>query len=305
MRQNIIFKSQGLRCSGWLYMPDNLSEGQEAPAIVMAHGFSAVKEQFLESYAERFVDAGFVTMVFDYRYFGESEGEPRGQLFPLEQVEDYRNAITWLSDQPKIDPERIGVWGTSFSGGLVFHLSVFDRRIKALVAQVPSVFNYENYRAMDPEGSDQLAEFLLQDRIGRYKTGEVNYLKVVAPEGEPCVLPGKESYEAFMTSKENAPTWLNGVTLESLEKIDEFDPTRYIHLIAPKPLLIIAAEHDSLIPTSLVAEAYERAREPKDMVTLPCLHYEVYNTEQWFSKAVGAAVDWFKKHLVEKHSSST
>ena len=96
-----------------------------------------------------------------------------------------------------------------------------------------------------------------------------------------------------------------GVTLESLEKIDEFDPTRYIHLIAPKPLLIIAAEHDSLIPTSLVAEAYERAREPKDMVTLPCLHYEVYNTEQWFSKAVGAAVDWFKKHLVEKHSSST
>jgi hypothetical protein len=145
----------------------------------------------------------------------------------------------------------------------------------------------------------------MPDNLLRYKTGEINYLKVVAPEGEPCVLHGEESHEAFMSSKENAPTWLNGVTLESLEKIDEFDPTRYIHLIAPNPLLIIAAENDSLIPADLIVEAYERAREPKNMVMLPCLHYEVCNTEPWFSKASGAAVDWFKKHLLGKHSSST
>jgi len=297
MRKNISFTSKRLRCNGWLYIPDNIEAGQRAPAIVMAHGFSGVKEQFLDHFAEKFVDAGFVTLVFDYRYFGESAGEPRGQLFPLEQVEDYRNAITWLSDQPQVDPARIGVWGTSFSGGLIFHLTVFDRRIKVAVAQVPSVLNYETRRAIDPEKHDRISEFLLQDRISRYQNGTINYLKVVAPEGELCALPGKESYDAFMVLKERAPSWLNGITIESLEKIREFDPIRYIHLIAPTPLLIITAEHDSLIPIKYVMDAYARVKDPKDMVILPCKHFDVYGTEPWFSKAAIAAVNWFEKHI--------
>jgi len=139
MRKNISFTSKGSRCSGWLYVPDAQEADQKAPAIVMAHGLAAVKEQGLPDFAERFVAAGFVTLVFDYRYFGDSEGEPRSQIFPLEMVEDYRNAITWVSDQPEVDPHRIGIWGTSYSGGncitlnyLVFGLSlvisgIFDR----------------------------------------------------------------------------------------------------------------------------------------------------------------------------------
>jgi hypothetical protein len=94
MRKDITFTSKGLRCRGWLYVPDDLAEGQRSPTIVMAHGFSAVKEMMLPDFAERFAAAGFVTLAFDYRYFGDSEGEPRSQLFPLEQVEDVRNAIT-------------------------------------------------------------------------------------------------------------------------------------------------------------------------------------------------------------------
>lgn len=100
-----------------------------------------------------------------------------------------------------------------------------------------------------------------------------------------------------MALKEHAPTWLNGVTIESLEKIQEFDPTRFIHLIAPTPLLIIGAEQDALIPARLVIEAYERVRAPKELVMLPCRHFDVYNTEPWFSKAAGAAVGWFEKYL--------
>ncbi len=293
MRHDITFISQQLRCSAWLYVPDDLSADRKAPAIVMAHGFSCVKEQSLESFALRFAAAGFIVLLFDYRFFGQSEGEPRCQLFPLEQIEDYRNAITWLSDHPQVDPERIGAWGTSFSGGLMFHLAVFDRRIKATVAQVPSVLNYDN-GPRDPERD----ELLIQDRVARYRTGVVNYLKVVAPEGEPCILSGQESYDAFMAMSGNAPTWRNEVTVESLEKIREFDPTRYIHLIAPTPLLIIAAEHDYLIPAALITEAYERAAEPKEMLLLPCRHFDVYGTDPWFSQAVNAAIEWFKKYLI-------
>lgn len=297
MRHDVTFMSQGLRCSAWLYVPGGLAAGRKAPAIVMAHGFSCVKEQGLERFAERFAAAGFVVLLFDYRCFGESEGEPRGQLFPLDQIEDYRNAVTWLAAHPQVDPGRIGAWGTSFSGGLVFHLSVFDRRIRAVVAQVPSVLNCENGPVMDLGRDDPFTRFLLQDRVARYETGAVNYLKVVAPEGEACILSGQESYDAFTALSVNAPTWQNGVTVASMEKIREYDPTRYIHLIAPTPLLIIGAKHDSLIPANLVAEAYERAREPKEMLMLPCRHFDVYGGEPWFSLAADAAVAWFTKHL--------
>lgn len=75
-------------------MPDDLKPGSKAPVIVMANGFTGVKEQVLPDFATRFVNAGFATLVFDYRYFGDSEGEPRSQNFPLELVEDCRNAIT-------------------------------------------------------------------------------------------------------------------------------------------------------------------------------------------------------------------
>lgn len=297
MRQDITFLSQGLRCSGWLYIPNDLPAEQKAPAIVMAHGFSAVKEMYLANFAERFVTAGFVTLVFDFRYFGDSEGEPRGQLFPHEQREDYRNAITWICDHPQVDPARIGVWGTSYSGGVALHLAAFDKRINAVVVQLPSVHNWETRRRIDPDGFDKATTFLIQDRIARYRTGVVNYFKVVAPEGEPSAIPTTEAYEWFMHASSIVPSWRNQVTVESLEKIREFDPVGPIHLITPTPLLMIVAEHDSLIPSALVIAAYERARDPKAISMLPCGHFDVYNTEPWLSKAVSAEVDWFMRHL--------
>lgn len=296
MRKNITFDSKGLRCSGWLYMPDDLEADQKAPAIVMAHGFTAVKEQGLSDFAERFVAAGFAALVFDYRYFGDSEGEPRSQVFPLEMVEDYRNAITWVSDQAQVDTQRIGIWGTSFSGGLVLYVGTFDKRVKTVVAQVPSTLNPESRRAINPELWDRAGEFLLRDRIERYKTGVVNYMKVVAPEGEPCALPGKEAYEGYMAIKELGPNWRNQVSLESLEKIREFDPVSLIHLMAPTALLLIPAEKDGLIPVDVVKSTYERAQQPKALLVLQIKHFDIYR-EPWLSKAADAAIDWFKKYL--------
>jgi len=296
MRKDITFTSKGLRCRGWLYVPDGLAEGQKSPTIVMAHGFSAVKEMILPDFAGRFAAAGFVTLAFDYRYFGDSEGEPRSQLFPLEQVEDVRNAITWVSDQPEVDPQRIGIWGTSYGGGIVVYTATFDRRIRAVVAQVPATISAEFRRALDPKGWDARDVFYLRDRVERYRTAAVNYMKVVAPEGEPCVFPGRENYEGYMTSAETSPNWRNQVTIESLEQIREFDSTRLIHWVAPTALLLIPAEKDSLIPVDAVKETYERAREPKALLALPIKHFEVYE-EPWFSKVAGAAVDWFRTHL--------
>lgn len=294
MRKDISFTSKGLRCSGWLYVPDDLKAGQKAPAIVMAHGFTGLKEAILPDFAALFVNAGFVTLVFDFRYFGDSEGEPRSQVFPLEMVKDCRNAITWVSDQPEVDSQRIGIWGTSFGGGLVLYVGTYDRRVKAVVSQVPSAPSPEQRRARNPQSWEDMTKILLRDRIARYKTGAVNYLKVVAPEGEPCVLPGREAYEEYMALMQ--PNWRNQVTLESLEKIREFDPASMIHMMSPTALLLIPAEKDSFFPLDLVKAIYERAREPKAMSVLPIRHFEVYS-EPWLSKVASLAISWYEKHL--------
>jgi fermentation-respiration switch protein FrsA (DUF1100 family) len=300
MRRNIIFISKGLHCVGWIYIPDELVEGKKAPAIILAHGFAGEKESILPNYAEQFSRAGYVALVFDYRYFGDSEGEPRHQLFPLEEVEDVRNAITWISDQPEVDSRRIGLWGTSFGGGIVIYTATWDRRAKAVVAQVPAAISKEARMNLNPEQWKRMGDFLLQDRIQRYKTGAVNYLKVVSLEAEPCVFPGKEFYDEYMDllvryPKSN-PTWRNGVTLESLEKVREFDAVGMIHHMAPTALLLIAAEKDSALPIDAIRETYKRASEPKALSVLPINHFELY-AEPWLTKSAGEAINWYNKYL--------
>ncbi len=295
MRRQVIFDSKGCRCRGWLHVPDSLAPGQKAATIIRASGFTGVIPMGLES-AEKSASAGFVTLVFDFRHFGDSEGEPRSQLFPLEQVEDVRNAITWLSDQPEVDAGRIGLCGTSFGGAVVIYAATFDRRVKAVVAQMPAAWTPEFRRSMDPEKWDRMGAFLQRNRIERYKTGATSYFKVVSPVAEPCVLPGREAYEEYMALSKNSPNWRNQVTVESLEKTREFDPVSMVHLMTPTPLLLIAAEQDTQVPLEAVKAVYERAREPKALSVLPIAHFAIHS-EPWLSTCARTAMDWFEKYL--------
>ncbi|MCH9036559.1 MAG: alpha/beta hydrolase [Chloroflexi bacterium] len=299
MRREIEFPSNGLTCRGWLYVPDSSVANKPAPAIVMAHGFSAVKEMFrLSKYAERFEEAGFVTLVFDFRFLGASDGEPRGQIISHEQQDDYRNAITWLSRQPEVDEDRIGVWGTSYSGGHVLHLAAFDPRIKAVVAQVPTICPWRQIvHRSGQDGLDRLLGMLTADRVQQFETGIRNSIKVVGLQGELSALSVPDAYEAMMRNAEIAPNWINSVTMESLENYVGYHPTASIELISPTPLIMILAEKDSLIPVELARTAFDRAGEPKELHTFPCGHFEVYETEPWFTKAVSSMADWYTKYL--------
>jgi fermentation-respiration switch protein FrsA (DUF1100 family) len=265
----------------------------------MAHGFSAVKEMFLPAFAERFRAAGFAVLLFDFRFLGESGGEPRGQVFPCEQHEDYRNALSWIASQPGIDGARLGLWGTSYSGGHTLHLAAFDRRVKAAVAQVPAVRAWPLLLGrLGRAGLDALLGMIAADRAERFASGKLSEIPVVAPPGQACVLGAPDAWQWFEKSGASlAPSWRNAVTLESLEKMVEYDPTGAIELVSPTPLLVIGARRDSLIPVEELRAAVARAGEPKRYLELDCGHFEVYDTSPHFEHAVGAAVSWFRAHL--------
>src|SRR5205823_10920001 len=142
MRRDIEFSAEGVTLRGWLYLPD--SGGPPHPVVVMAHGYSAVKEMYLDRFAEVFAQAGLAALVFDNRGFGASDGEPRLEIDPWAQVRDYRHAITYARTLPEVDRERVGVWGSSYSGGHVLVVGAIDRRVKCVVSQVPLVSGYRN-----------------------------------------------------------------------------------------------------------------------------------------------------------------
>ncbi|MFO7962744.1 MAG: alpha/beta hydrolase [Desulfobacterales bacterium] len=300
MRKDVTFLSDGMTCKGWFYLPDDLRENQKVPVVIMAHGFSAVKEHYLSRYAERFVSSGMAVLVFDYRYLGESEGEPRGQVLPHTQLNDYRNALSWVCRQAEVDPDRLGVWGTSYSGGHVLHLGAFDRRIKAVVSQVPNICGWRSVlKSSGMEGLRFLQEMVVNDRLSAYPD-EIRYLPVVAPEGEPAALGTPDAYAFFHSGEEKAAeNWINKVSLESIEKMIESNPADAIEIISPTPLMIVAAVQDFLIPIEIVREAFERAGEPKKLVEIPCGHFDVYYASPWHEQAVEAADQWFRKHLLE------
>jgi len=295
MRTDIEFQSEGVTCRGWLSVPDARTPAARAPAIVMAHGFSAVKEMRLDRFADAFAAAGLASVVFDYRGLGASDGEPRQDLDPQAQLRDYRNAISWARRRPEIDPARIGVWGTSYSGGHALMLGALDRRVRAVVAQVPLIDAYEWIgRELGHEARDALVAAQIAERERIYDGGAPAMMPVVGDAGAALATPDAAAW--FDALAADAPTWRNLVTLRSWERLLEYSPLRWIDRIAPTPLLVIAAEHDLLCPVTLVREAFARAGEPKRLVVLPVGHFDPYEPPT-FAAAAGAAVDWFTAHL--------
>ncbi|HZP44942.1 MAG TPA: alpha/beta hydrolase [Candidatus Binataceae bacterium] len=296
MRRDIEINAEGATLRGWLYLPDRAPA--TVPAVVMAHGFSAVKEMYLDRYAEVFAAAGLAVVVFDNRNFGASSGEPRYEIDPWQQVRDYRHVITWVRQQPGIDRDRIGVWGSSYSGGHVLVLGAIDRRIKCLVSQVPLVSGSRNLkRLVRADMFAALREQFDADREARFNGAPPTMIPVVSedPLG-PAALPTADSWSWFTeTGRARAHAWHNQVTLRTVEMLSEYEPGSYIDRISPTPLLMIIADGDHLAVADEAFAAYNRALEPKRLLVLRGGHFDAYIRD--FAASSNAARDWFATHL--------
>ena len=296
MREDIEFDAEGVALRGWLYLPDGAAT--PLPTVVMAHGFSAVKEMYLDSFAEVFAGAGLGVLVFDNRNFGASGGEPRQEIDPWAQVRDYRHAITWARTRPELDGDRIGVWGSSYSGGHVLVLGAIDKRVKCVVAQVPLVSGFRNIQRLVRQdfvaGNRAMFD---EDRAARYVGKAPAMIPVVDPDPMAVSsLPTPDSWAWFSeTGRTRAPAWRNEVTLRTVELLMEYEPGTYVERISPTPLLMVVAAGDHLTPFDLALDAYRRALEPKRLVLLGGGHFGAYTDD--FAASSTAARDWFVEHL--------
>lgn len=287
MRTDIEFQtSDGVALRGWHYR----ARENASPLIVMAHGFSAVKEMYLDVYAQAFLEAGYSSLVFDNRCFGASDGTPRQEVDPWLQTRDYRDAITFGETLPGIDPARVGIWGSSYSGGHVLVAAAIDRRVKCVVSQVPMVSGLAQAALFPPE----MRAVLDADRRARFAGASPTMLPVV---GANSTMPTDDAFAWFtQTAKERAPTWKNEVTLRSVDLLCGHEPRAYVASIAPTPLLLIVADNDVVTPTALALEAFDIAKEPKRLVKVPGGHFDAY-TNDGFAMSSAAAIAWFASHL--------
>jgi fermentation-respiration switch protein FrsA (DUF1100 family) len=296
-RRDIEFNAEGTVLRGWFYPSEHT--GGSHPTIVMAHGFSAVKEQYLDRYAEVFAGSGLNALVFDNRNFGASDGEPRQEIDPWQQIRDYRHAITYATTLSEVDSGRIGVWGSSYSGGHVLVVSALDRRVKAVVSQAMIADGYQNLRRLvRPDFLDGFREQFDADRLARFN-GQAPAMVPVVDEDPfaPSALPTPDSYKWFTESgKAIAPSWRNEVTLRSVEMLGEYVPADFIGYISPTPLLMLPAINDVLTPTDLAIIAYEKARAPKHIEIMPGGHFDMYVEN--FERSSSLARDWFVEHLI-------
>lgn len=289
----------GVVLRGWLFVPDGPAPH---PAITMAHGFAGVKEHGLDRFARAFADAGFVVLVHDHRGFGASGGSPRFDIDPWVQIADWRRAISFLESHPKVDADRIGVWGTSYAGGHAIVLVATDRRVRAVVAQVPTISGYQqSLRRVPPDQVPALEAAFADDERKQFRGAHPATQAVVS--SDPAVPAAYRSADAVAFYNQAVPegVWENIMTLRSSRAARMYEPGTWISRVSPTPLLMVVALHDTITVADLALRAYEQAVQPKKLVTIDGDHFDPYLAR--FADASGSAIAWFTEHLTKTETN--
>jgi dienelactone hydrolase len=294
VREDVAFISGRDRCAAWLYRPDG--EGPH-PCVVLAHGWAGVREARLWAYAERFQGAGFAALVFDYRHFGDSEGEPRQLLSIPRQLEDWHAAIGFARALEGVDPDRVAVWGTSYSGGHVVKVAAADERIAAAVSQSPHADGLKTLAAAGTANAGRLTIAGLRD-LGHALTGREPYrIPVVGRPGETAAMTQPGSYDGYLSLFEDPDSFVNEYCARAGLLVGGYSPLRSAPRVrCPLQVLVMAA--DAVTPPEPAREMARRAPHG-ELVERPGRegHFAVYTGEA-FEWAVGEQTAFLERHLL-------
>jgi len=294
-RQDISFKAvDGTVLRGWLYPTQ-----EKSPCIIMSHGLGGVRHFLLPPFAERFNAVGFAVLLYDNRNWGDSDGLPRQESIPALQQTDYYDAFNFATTLPCVDPNQIVYWGTSFSGGNVIHAASVDKRIKAAIVQCPAVSGETRSVAF----KDRIPG-LFNDRARISNGAKPGKVPLIAPDLEsakrgdaPVMFRDLHAYESFQGILESGANWENCATEQTQLHMLLFEAQAVIHRVSPTPLLMVVPGNDVTVLTSSQLAAFEKAKEPKQLLYLEGYgHFDIYRGEG-FERSIQVQIEFLKRHL--------
>jgi fermentation-respiration switch protein FrsA (DUF1100 family) len=294
---DVTFISDGLKLAGHLRIPASVAGPR--PALVFTGPLTGVKEQVTGSYADALADAGYVTLAFDHRGFGASEGMPRQHEDPAGKLSDLRDALSWLAAHPAVDAERIGCVGVCLGGGYALRFSAFDPRVKAVVTVAGG---YNDPHAMrDGMGTENYRNVLAGQMAlaaRQQATGEVEYMAAVSDDDTPALMGGEEPFAYYGTERSASPGWVNRITQASVYSLVTADLAVGADFISPTPWLMVHGRSDNFCTPAGAEATFARAGEPKEALWLDTTnHIDLYDVPEYVEPAVEAATAWLDRWL--------
>ncbi len=281
-RVDVTFTSGGERMAAWHY-----PGGAGAPCVILGHGFCGVRELRLDAYAERFQRAGYHALVFDYRHFGASGGEPRQLLSVRRELEDWRAALAFAPTLPAVDGKRLAIWGTSLGGGHVLTLAAERPDLAAVIAQVPFTDGLASSRTASIGQALRLTGVAIRDAVDALRGRPPIYVPAIGPPGSLAAMTTPDAEPGYRALVPPGVVLDERVAARVFLEIALYRPVAGAARIQA-PLLVQVAEHDSVAPASSAREVARRAPRAR-LEVFPLGHFDVYVGEP-FEAAVASQV---------------
>jgi dienelactone hydrolase len=293
-RKDVEFSSAGTVCRAWLYQP----EGSGAlPCIIMAHGLGGTRDASLEPYAEKFAGAGYMVLLFDYRHFGASDGEPRQLLSITKQLADWASAIAFARTLPGVNRRKIALWGSSFSGGHVLVAAARDGDIAAISAQGPMMdglaasLNVLSYAG--PVALLKMAALGVLDEAGSLLGRPPIYLPLVAQPGQLAAMSSHDAESGYRNIV--SPTWRNEMAARFVPTLASYRPISYAGKLKC-PALIIVCKDDSVAPAKAALATAKKLGSKAELKIYDLGHFDIY-VGDGFAKSSGDQLAFFERTL--------
>jgi uncharacterized protein len=296
-RTEVRFPSGEDHCGAWLYRP-TLTESKPVPIVVLAHGLGALKEACLDRYAERFAEAGMAALVFDYRHFGSSTGQPRRLLDIRRQREDWAAAIAYARTLEGVDRDRVALWGSSFGGGHVLWVAAQDRRIAAAVVQCPFTHGLASAGRLGLRSLPKVIALGIRDRFAALRSAPGVQIEVAGPPGSAALMTASDALPGYQALQNVIPAEVfDGSTVAARVALDiPWDHPVRAAGRTRCPILFCVCDHDSVAPPGPTLRAARKAPHG-ETVRYPIGHFDIYFGEP-FEQAVHDQTEFLRGRLL-------
>lgn len=256
IEESVTFVSDGMKLSGVLGLPDNIRPGESRAAMIVLHGFGSNKNAGnVKIPCKMLNEWGYISLRFDMRSCGDSEGE-FGHILCLDQVSDTRNALTFLQGHPAVDPQRIGVMGSSFGAAVALYSGSVDERFGCVISSGGWGDGERKFRGQHP-GEAAWRKFTDMLEEGR-KYKQKNGRSMMVDRYDIVPVPDRMRHHILEKSVETFP-------VDTAQSMFDFKAEDVIEQLSPRPLLLLHSSVDSVTPTEQSIRLFERAQKPKDL----------------------------------------